>query len=82
MFVKSSRGGHSAQVKIRLLVGSVNLNVAQLGPDFLLVDTPCDMPPGEANILMRVDDSERSWTVFLPQGISSTSQRVAIGVAA
>ena len=82
MFVKSSQGGHSAQVKIRLLVGGADLAVAQLGPDFLLVDTPCDMPPGKASILMRVDDSERCWTVFLPQGISATSARVAIGVAA
>jgi hypothetical protein len=80
MFVKSSQGGHSAQVKIRLLVGGADLAVAQLGPDFLLVDTPCDMPPGESNILMRVDNSERSWTVFLTRGISSASHQVAIGV--
>lgn len=82
MFVKSSRGGHSAQVQIRLLVGNADLSVAQLGPDFLLVDTPGDLPPGEASIVMRVDESERHRSVSLPQGVSAASHRVTIEVAA
>jgi hypothetical protein len=81
MFSKSSQGGHSAQVKIRLMVADADLEVAQLGPDFLLVDSPRDMPPGEARILMRVDGNESSWNVFLTRGISSSSPRVALGFA-
>ena len=53
-----------------------SIPVAQLGPDFLLLDAPADHPPGPASILLRVDQSERRWDVRLPNGISATSKRV------
>ena len=40
----SGQGGYSAQVKMRLLVNGDVLSVAQMGPDFLLVDEPIDHP--------------------------------------
>lgn len=52
--------------------------VAQLGPGMLLLDAPSECPPGEATILFRVDGSERSWTVALPNGISADSKRVVV----
>ena len=55
-----------------------SIPVAQLGPDFLLLDTPADHAPGPASILLRVDQSENRWDVRLPNGISSASKRVAI----
>ena len=67
---------------MRLLVGELVVTVVQLGPDFLLVGEPLDLPPGEASMVLQVDGSESRWKVFLPQGISATSNRVAIGVAA
>ena len=53
-----------------------SIPVAQLGPDFLLLDAPADHPPGPASILLRVDQSEQRWDVRLPNGISATSKRV------
>jgi hypothetical protein len=77
-FQSSGYGGHSAQVSISLILGGRSIPVAQLGPGFLLLDAPSDHPPGEAAISLRVDQSERSWTVRLPDGIQSGSKRVAI----
>ena len=74
----SSHGGHSADVRISLMFSGHSIPVAQLGPDFLLLDAPADHPPGPASILLRVDQSERRWDVRLPNGISAASKRVAI----
>lgn len=54
------------------------LPVAQLGPGFLLLDTPVDHPPTEASIVLRIDASEETWSVRLPDGISVRTKRVAI----
>ena len=67
---------------MRLLVGERSLPVVQLGPDFLLVGEPMDLPPGEACMVMRVDESESQWKVYLPNGISAGTNRVAIMAAA
>ena len=74
----SSQGGHSAQVKMQLLVNGLTVPVVQLGPDFLLVDAPLDLPAGDASVVMQVDQGERHWKVRLPDGSSAASRRVAI----
>lgn len=74
----SRYGGHSADVRIRLVLNGESIPVAQLGPDFLLLDAPADHPPGDARVVLQVDRSERTWTVSLPDGISAQSERVAI----
>jgi hypothetical protein len=51
MDIKSSRGGHSAQVKMQLLVNGTSIRVTQMGPDFL-VDGPIDHPPDVARVVM------------------------------
>jgi hypothetical protein len=37
-----------------------------------------DHPPGEASIVVPVDESERRWSVSLPEGVSAHSERVMI----
>jgi hypothetical protein len=78
MMSKSSQGGHSAQVNMKLLVNGSSIPVAQMGPDFLLLKETIEHPPANASIVMRVDDSERRWDVRLPNGISLGSKRVVI----
>ena len=73
-----SHGGHSADVRIHLILKTHTIPVAQLGPGFLLLDAPADHPPGHASVFMSVDHCERRWNVFLPNGISAGSKRVAI----
>ena len=78
----SSHGGHSAQVKMRLLVNGGSIPVVQMGPDYLIVDTTGDYPPGDARVILQVDQSERRWNVRLPNGISASSTRVTIAASA
>jgi len=74
----SGRGGHSADVRISLVVNGDSIPVAQLGPGFLLLDAAIERPPGSASIILRVDQREERWNVRLPDGISAGSKRVTI----
>ena len=68
-------------MKIRLVVNGSSIAVAQMGPDFLLVDAPINHPPGNASLVLQVDQSERRWDVNLPEGISAASKRVVIAAS-
>ena len=63
---------------MELRVNGISPPVAQMGPDFLLMDNPIALPPGDANLFLQVHESKREWRVRLPNGISATSERVAI----
>lgn len=66
---------------MHLLVNGSALPIAQMGPDFLLLRAGVAHPPTEADILLRVDASERQWRVYLPDGIAAGgSQRVSIAL--
>jgi hypothetical protein len=78
----STRGGHSAQVNMRLLVNGLSLRVTQMGPDFVLVESPVNHPPAAASMVLQVDQSERRWNVRLPSGISANKKRVEIATGA
>lgn len=72
---------HSADVTICLLINGHSLPVAQLGPDFLLLDVVAVHPPCDAVIKLRVDSVERQWSVRLPHGISPASDLVMLGLS-
>jgi len=76
-----SCGGHSARVKMRLLVSGLSIPVMQMGPDFILLETPVNHPPADASVVLQVDQKERIWNVRLPHGISAGTKRVAIATA-
>ncbi len=72
------RNEHSADVKIDLILNGHTLPVAQLGPDFLVLDHPAEYPAGTAEILMSVDGEAERWSVRLPEGIQTGRRKVAI----
>ena len=39
--------------------------VSQLGPDFLILASPFDHPAGGARLILKVDQAERQWDVYL-----------------
>ncbi|HXP60769.1 MAG TPA: hypothetical protein VN829_09770 [Dongiaceae bacterium] len=80
MIAEQSYGAHSAQVEMRLIVNGASISITQMGPDFLFVESAADHPPGEATIVLQVDDSERRWKVSLPEGVSKESRRVALAL--
>ena len=81
MIAKQSNGAHSALVKMCLIINGTSIPIRQMGPDFLFVDSDTDYPPGEATIVLQIDDSRRQWQVRLPEGISKNSERVALAPA-
>lgn len=78
MIESSGQGGHSAQVKMRLLLNGSSIPIAEMGPDFLVLESATEHPPGDATLELCVDANERRWKVRLPEGISSDSRTVTI----
>jgi hypothetical protein len=78
MTTSRSTSGHSADVRIQLFVNGHVLKIAQLGPQFLMLDQPVEHPPGDAEILMSVDGKQERWRVHLPGGISPTAPTTPI----
>jgi hypothetical protein len=78
MIESFGQGGHSAQVKMRLLLNGSSMPIMQMGPDFLIVQSPVEHPPTDATIELCIDASERRWPIRLPHGMSAASRAVAI----
>lgn len=74
----TSRSAHSAQVQMHLEANGVRLRVAQLGPDFVILGEAPSVQMQRAEIVLRVDASERRWPVDLPQGLAGTDKRTPI----
>ena len=69
---------HSAEVGIELIVGEKRWRVAQLGPDFVILDETSPAEAGLAKILLRVDGEDEQWTVRLMAGALPAGARVPI----
>jgi hypothetical protein len=80
MIAEQNYGAHSAQVEMRLIVNGTSIAITHMARDFVLIESPTEYPPGEASILLKVDESESRWNVRLPFGISAASKRVAIAL--
>lgn len=80
MTTTRSTNGHSADVRMRLFVNGHVLKIAQIGPQFLMLDHRIEHPPAEAEILMSVDGKEERWRVHLPDGISTTTPTTLISL--
>lgn len=55
---------------MELCVDGQKLSIAQLGPDFLLLDQPINYPPADAEINISVDGRRHCRCVYLPDGIT------------
>jgi hypothetical protein len=75
---KVTSRGYSADVRIHLHVNGHVLPVAQLGPDFLILRTPVEHPPADAEIRMSIDGDESRWPVRLVDGIASEQIKTRI----
>jgi hypothetical protein len=78
MILSSSQGAHSVQVEMRLIFNGSSIGITHMGRDFVRLESCGHHPPGDATILLRVDQSESRWTVRLPNGNSADSRRVAV----
>jgi hypothetical protein len=78
MIAEQYRGAHSANVGMRLLVDGTSIGITHMGPDFLLLESSNEHPPGTAVVVLQVDQSERQWPVRLPDGIRPGQKRIPI----
>lgn len=69
---------HANQVKIQLRINGQEVPVAQLGPDFIYLESPCAAPSGNAELVLKVDKKEIHWDVILPEGIKIETKKVRI----
>jgi hypothetical protein len=68
--------GYSAQVRLHLVVGETSLELASIGPEQICLRHSVELPPGPTEVVMHVDNFERRWQVYLPDGSSLRSQEV------
>jgi hypothetical protein len=57
--------------------GSV-LPIAQLAPNFLVLKTPTDHPPTDAEVAMSIDGDEDRWAARLADGINAGERKTRI----
>lgn len=62
-------------------IGGRTLSVAQLGPDFLILETSVEHPPADAILFFSIDGNERRRSIRLPNGISPETKRTLIAKA-
>lgn len=56
------------------------LPMGQLGPDFIILKQSIEHPPTDAEIFLRIDESERRWRVHLAEGISVARRKTKIAL--
>jgi hypothetical protein len=78
MIAEPNFGAHSAHVEMQLIIGGESISITHMGPNYLCVESDRVHPPGEATIVLQVDQSERRWTVLLPDGIPAEASRIPI----
>ena len=70
------QNGYSADVRMTLRLNGHTIPIAQMGPDFLILDEPVDHPPCVADVVLSVDGNEQRWKVRLPEGIQRDRKRI------
>jgi hypothetical protein len=61
-----------------LLINGRSYKVAQVAPDFLLLDKATAIPPGPGVLVIRVEGQEIRRAIELPSGASEEADRVEI----
>jgi len=69
---------HSAQVHMHLEIEGTSLPIAQLGPDFLILEQTIQHPATRGEIVLQIDASKRRWKVSLPESLAAAGQRTVI----
>jgi len=66
---------------MQLIVNGDVIRITHMASDYVLVQRDHEYPPGEATIILQVDNSRREWTVSLPQGITKESSKVMLALS-
>lgn len=77
-----TKNGHSSEVRLHLLVGDRQFELASIGPERIRLRAPVELPPCEAEVVMQVDTQEHRWAIILPDGVSAGSREARTKPAA
>jgi hypothetical protein len=69
---------HSSVADFELLAHNRSYDVAQVAPEFLILETPTEIPPGPATLVIRLEGEEIRRQLTLPDGATCNSTRVRI----
>jgi hypothetical protein len=62
------RSTHSAAVTLRFIVGDASFELGQVGPEMLIFQQDCELPPCDGEVVMTIDGREYRTQVQLPDG--------------
>jgi hypothetical protein len=79
MSITQKYPSHSAEVRMQLSANGHSFPISHLGPEFVILKNPVDLPPTEAEITLSIDGRVRRWLVHLPEGIAAGRQRTKLG---
>jgi hypothetical protein len=68
---RRSASGYSSHVQLYLEMSGRTIALSEIGPGFVSLREPTDIPPGDAEVVMRIDDHETRWSVELPNGAAA-----------
>ena len=73
----ATASGYSARVALTLVVDGVQLALSHVGPSTVVIRDECEpSPPCNAELIIQVEDSVQTSTVFLMNGISGPREPV------
>lgn len=68
----------STVADFELVTGGQSYDVVQVASSFLILKTPQVIPPGDAELIIRVEDEVIRRKIALPEGSTSEMRRVPI----
>jgi hypothetical protein len=69
---------YSTLAEFELVANGQSYDVGQVSSDFIILDKPADIPPGEADLFIRVEGEELHRRIRLPRGATSDTDQVVI----
>ena len=69
---------HSTEVHLALITAHGMIRLAQIGPDYVIVAKPVDLPQCDAEIVMQIDSYEERWPVRLVEGIRAADFQAVV----
>ena len=56
----------------------MRFGVSEIGPGFLSLQEPSELPPGPATVVASVDDRVQHWSVVIPDGLDPAETEVPL----
>lgn len=71
---------YSSNVGLSLVSESFTVPLAKIGPGYVVLETPAELPLCEADLIMTVDGDERRWRVRISGDRPPFDDSVAVSV--